>query len=172
MAIRKTIQENILKLLSRKKAVPEGELRGKSADKTEEYAVARSLRNMEESGLIEAFQGFEERFIRLTQLGKEKFYSSELSNTQFPISKTWDGKWRIIILDVPESRKSEREALRYLLKKAGFACVKNSVWISPLPFEQFFQNIKKDLKLTTEIMIIVTDTLDDETSQLFHTYKG
>lgn len=167
MAIRKNIQENILKVLSRKKAVAEGDLRGKSDDKTEKYAIARSLRNMEESGLIEAFEGIQARFLRITPRGKEKFYSDELSHTQFPISKTWDGKWRIIILDVPESRKSEREALRYLLKKAGFSCVKNSVWVSPLPFEQFFMNIKKDLGLSTELMIIVTDTIDEETEKIF-----
>jgi DNA-binding transcriptional regulator PaaX len=75
----------------------------------------------------------------------------------------WDGQWRIVLLDLPESRKSERESLRYLLKKAGFVCLKNSAWVSPFPFEHLFMNIKKDLGLTTELMIFVTNNLDPET---------
>ena len=72
---------------------------------------------------------------------------------------------------LPENRKSERESLRYLLKKAGFVCLKNSAWISPFPFEHLFTNIKNDLGLTTEMMIIVTEFIDDETKKvLFETF--
>jgi hypothetical protein len=70
-------------------------------------------------------------------------------------------------LDMPEDRKSEREALRYLLKKANFICVKNTVWISPYPYEHLFTNIKKDLGIGNELMIIVTDKLDSETNLAF-----
>ena len=73
----------------------------------------------------------------------------------------------MILLDLPEDRKSEREALRYLLKKAGFMCIKNSVWISMYPYENLFTNIKKDLGLTTEMMIVVTDKIDKETEEEF-----
>ena len=90
-----------------------------------------------------------------------------LSGEDALMSRTWDGSWRIIILDLPEDRKSEREALRYLLKKANFTCIKNTVWVSPHPYEHLFQNIKKDLGLTTELMIIVTDKLDEETKKAF-----
>jgi hypothetical protein len=61
----------------------------------------------------------------------------------------------------------EREALRYLLKKAGFVCLKNSVWISPFPFEHFFSNIKKDLGLTNELLIVVTQSLDEDSEKFF-----
>ena len=57
--------------------------------------------------------------------------------------------------------------MRYLLKKANFTCIKNTVWISPLPYENLFSNIKKDLNLATELMIIVTDKLDTETNKAF-----
>ncbi len=87
------------------------------------------------------------------------------------VPQTWDGMWRIILLDLPEERKSERESLRYLLKKAGFVCLKNSAWISPFPFEHLFTNIKKDLGLTTEMMIIVTEHIDEESKKvLFETF--
>ena len=79
----------------------------------------------------------------------------------------WDGKWRIVILDIPESDKEKRNALRYILKKAGFALLKNSVYISPHPFEHMLENMKEDLELTNEISIIVTDYLDESSEEEF-----
>src|SRR3990167_4834137 len=46
-------------------------------------------------------------------------------------------------------------------------CIKNTVWISPYPYEHLFTNIKKDLGLGTELMIIFTDKLDEETKSAF-----
>jgi len=98
-------------------------------------------------------------------------HSLKLDSDTTLVNTTWDGFWRIILLDLPEERKSERESLRYLLKKAGFVCLKNSAWISPFPFEHLFTNIKKDLGLTSEMMILVTELVDEETKKfLFETF--
>ena len=87
-------------------------------------------------------------------------HSVKLEHENTLMNTSWDGSWRIVLLDLPESRKNERESLRYLLKKAGFVCLKNSAWISPFPLEYLFTNIKKDLGLSTELVIIVTSQID------------
>ena len=143
------------------------ELEAPEAGQKGRYALQRSIKGIVDAGLAEMLITDQSEYLRLTPAGRERMYSQELSSSTLPFSSTWDGKWRMIILDLPEVRKSEREALRYLLKKAGFVCVKNTVWVSPYPFEQFFINIKKDLDLTTEIMIVVTDTLDAKTQKEF-----
>src|SRR3989338_7506372 len=106
-------------------------------------------------------------YVKSTKRGKTKLDTIRLLGEDALVSRTWDGYWRIIILDLPEERKNERESLRYLLKKANFACVKNTVWISPLPYENLFINIKKDLGLSTELMIIIADKLDEQTRLAF-----
>ncbi len=167
-------QSSILRLLRRTKAVSldnlqsltEGTLSGEYKGKSKpSYAISRTIKAIIDSGLAETISGGQSDFVRITPEGRQKSYRDELAGTSMPISRTWDGKWRMIILDLPESRKSERESLRYLLKKAGFSILKNSVWISPFPFEQFFSNIKKDLGLTTEMIIVTTDTIDIETDK-------
>ena len=169
-------QSAILKLLSKKRAISMDMLKEASGEaltdkydgKTKpEYAITRSIKNMVDAGLAEVLPSEQSEYIRLTPLGKQKLYRDELSNTNSVINPTWDGKWRMIILDLPEERKNEREALRYLLKKAGFVCAKNSVWVSPFPFEHFFGNIKKDFGLTSEMLIVVTNQLDESTEKLF-----
>ncbi len=155
----------IIKILTEKPVVSLNELTRDGSGKSK-YAIIRSIKGLEEAGLIERIHSGQNEYTRLTKQGKKKAMSIKLDSGE-TISTTWDGKWRIILLDLPENRKNERESLRYLLKKAGFICIKNSVWVSPYPFEHMFYNIKRDLGLTTELMIIVSENIDPETEAEF-----
>lgn len=136
------------------------------------YAITRSLKGLREAGLIENISSGQNDYARLTKEGKKRINSLKLDSDTTLVDTSWDGFWRIILLDLPETRKSERESLRYLLKKAGFVCLKNSAWISSFPYEHLFENIKKDLGLTTEMMIIKTQFIDEETKKfLFDIFK-
>jgi DNA-binding transcriptional regulator PaaX len=171
-----SIQRAILKILSNKGVTPVESIKkhvseaivaeSEPFNKTS-YAISRSIKNMLGDGLLEAFNSDNKQYIRLTKEGKQKLNNIALECESSLVSTSWDGYWRIILLDIPEERKSEREALRYLLKKAGFACLKNSVWISMYPYEHLFTNIKKDLNLSTELIILVTDKIDEETEKEF-----
>ena len=160
--------KNILKILAETKAVSVAELAEKMASGAEKgtakarYAINRSLKGLQESGLIESHFSGQNDYARLTKTGRQKATTLKLESKN-AIVPNWDNQWRIVLLDLPESRKSERESLRYLLKKAGFVCLKNSAWVSPFPFEHLFMNIKKDLGLTTEMIILVTNIIDQET---------
>lgn len=135
----------------------------KKASAAETYAITRSLKNLAGMGLIERLESGQGEYARLTQKGRQKVASLRLDSSSAVADPNWDGKWRIVLLDLPEARKAEREALRYLLKKAGFFMLKNSAWVSPFPFEFLFGNMKKDFGLSSELMIVVTESVDDST---------
>jgi DNA-binding transcriptional regulator PaaX len=163
------IQKAILKVLSEKPAISVPELNKKNLmeGRKNSYALNRSIKQLVESGCVEIKSSDNQKYLKITKKGQSKLNSIRLEGEEALVPNTWDGFWRIIILDIPEERKSEREALRYLLKKANFICVKNTVWISPHPYEHLFTNIKKDLNLKNELMIIVTNKLDPETNLEF-----
>jgi DNA-binding transcriptional regulator PaaX len=159
--------KKILRVLSEKPAISLSEIHNLGIDMpNEKYAITRSLKGLRKAGLVESVSSPQNEYARLTKEGKNKIHSLELENDTTLVNTSWDGFWRIILLDLPENRKSERESLRYLLKKAGFVCLKNSAWISPYPYEHLFTNIKKDLGLSTEMMIIVTQFIDEETKKV------
>lgn len=161
--------KKILKKLSEKPAVSVEEF--KDSDTKTSYALTRALKNLVEGGYAEIRKSERQDYVKITNQGKARLNSMTLESEDALVPQTWDGFWRIILLDLPENRKSERESLRYLLKKAGFVCLKNSAWISPFPYEHLFKNIKKDLGLTTEMMIIVTSSIDEESQKvLFETF--
>lgn len=176
-----SIQRTILKTLFKKGVTPidsikkevEGAIQNAPrVDNKASYAIARSIKNLLGDGLVESFNSDHKQYLRLTKDGRQKMNNLALECEATLVSTAWDGYWRIILLDLPENRKSEREALRYLLKKAGFICLKNSVWISMYPYENLFTNIKKDLNLSTELIIIVTDKIDKKTEYEFLSLCG
>ncbi len=167
------ISNIILKIISEKRAFSEEDLlnqiesriRSISLNEPEKpyYGIGRSVRNLVTMGHIEPFNAGQSLFLRITPLGKQKLISNILDSKTNLAPIDWDGNWRIVMLDLPESRKSEREAVRYLLRKAGFYCLKNSVWVSPYPFEHICNDIKKFFELKEEMSIVIASALDYDT---------
>lgn len=49
--------------------------------------------------------------------------------------KKWDGKWRVVVFDVPEKKRTFRDIIREHLKAIGFKKLQHSVFIFPYPCE-------------------------------------
>ena len=45
--------------------------------------------------------------------------------------RRWDGRWRMILFDVPQAKASVRARLRRSLAERGFGYLQKSVWITP-----------------------------------------
>lgn len=175
---KKSIQEIILNFLSGKRAIKRKHL-GKKVEifieesqenycgKTKpKYLINRVIKKMIDDEIIDEKETHFSSFLSLTKIGRNKLRNIKLSSQQHLISTEWDGYWRIIIIDIPENKKSDRDALRYILKKAHFVQIKNSMWISPFPMEHIFIGMKEDLDLHDELMIFITNKLDPGTEQL------
>ncbi len=152
MSNKKSIQEYILRALGARKALKMRDLASELYDVKEDaskskYAFNRSLKTLRESALVEQFDTGQSSFLRLTKEGQQKLRNIKITHPTSLVSTHWDGFWRMVLVDIPEDRKAERDSFRYLLKKAGFLLLKNSVWISPYPLEHMFTEIKKDLDL-------------------------
>ena len=168
------IQEKILEFLNGKKASLKSALfKGVESTENDKYALSRTLKGLKEGGMVEEIETERSAFYKITPEGRNKLRNIRLSSPTSLVSTNWDGFWRIIILDIPEDRKSERNSLRYILKKAGFVCLKNSVWFSPYPLEHLFINIKKDMNLGDELIILVTQYIDPVSEEkLLEVFRG
>jgi DNA-binding transcriptional regulator PaaX len=175
---KKSLQELILNIISKKKAIRHKDLSKKVEIFIEEseydycgntkpkYAINRTIKRMINDEIINEHQTGFSSFLSLTKSGRQKLRNIKLSSQNHLVSTEWDGYWRIIIIDIPESRKSERDAVRYILKKAQFVQIKNSMWISPFPMEHMMIGMKEDMGLHEELMIFVTDKLDSGTEKV------
>lgn len=73
--------------------------------------------------------------IKITKKGESviKHFAIEIISIKKP--KKWDGKWRLVMFDLPIRFSKARDALRFKLKRLGFVQFQKSVWIYPYSCE-------------------------------------
>jgi len=97
--------------------------------------ITRRVGILEQRKLIERDPGQpNDRVYRLTQEGRVHALGGRDPVAQW--SRDWDGRWRMILFDLPVARNSERTHLRRYLRSRGFGCLQRSVWITPDSLEE------------------------------------
>jgi DNA-binding transcriptional regulator PaaX len=76
----------------------------------------------------------DDRVYRLTRQGRLHALGGRDPRARW--RRKWDGRWRLILFDIPISRNSDRVRLRRYLYDKAFGYLQNSVWISPDPLEE------------------------------------
>lgn len=102
-----------------------------------------------------------ERFIKLTKKGALEALTAKL-HEGVRVGK-WDGKWRVVMFDVPESAHAYRDRLRWLLKQQGFRYIQGSVWINPFPLARAAVEYLNASGLNKYVRIMRVDEMDNDT---------
>jgi len=97
-------------------------------------AITKTAYYLAKKGLIKYIDRDNERFIKLTKTGELEALLAKARVAE-PTPK-WDGKWRLIIFDIPEESNHKRYLFRTLLKKNNFFRLQQSVYISPHPLNR------------------------------------
>jgi len=100
------------------------------------------------------------KFLRITEKGKRRLAEYNKGERKIEKPKRWDGKWRIVIFDIPEKKKIVRNNLRRELKNIGFTRLQNSVWIYPYDCEEFIKLVKADKRIGKDILYIVAERVE------------
>src|SRR6185503_2929211 len=91
----------------------------------------RQVARLEKEGLLEDNSRESDRLYRLTEQGRLCALGGRDPEKQW--ARSWDGRWRLVLFDVPEARNAQREKLRRYLKARYFGCLQGSVWVTPDP---------------------------------------
>ena len=73
--------------------------------------------------------------VKITKKGKTRLRTFAIDLIKIKKPKKWDGKWGLVMFDIPMRFTKGREALRYHLKELNFFQFQKSAWIYPYPCE-------------------------------------
>lgn len=73
--------------------------------------------------------------VKITKKGEARLRAFDIELMKINTPKKWDGKWRLVMFDIPMRFTKGREALRYHLKELGFFQFQKSAWVYPYPCE-------------------------------------
>jgi len=118
---------------------------GKLSTSFEAWTYNKSLRQtihrLEEQEFLETHGQSLDQVIGLTEKGRRIFAVEHNPETAW--AREWDGKWRMVLFDIPESKNTLRQKLRKILKENQFGRLQQSVWISPRPMDSINDLVRK-----------------------------
>lgn len=74
--------------------------------------------------------------IELTKKGKAVALRTEMRNFKLESYTRWDGKWRILMFDIPKKYSATRDGLRRKLYEIGMYSIQESVFAYPYPCQE------------------------------------
>lgn len=117
-------------------------------------SLAKALQRLRVAGFVELVAD-KEFILRLTDRGRERAILAQLQSS----GGKWDGKWRIVIFDVPEKRRSVRDLLRHNLKSWGFNPWQQSVWVTKRNCTEALRKYIQNIGIEDWVMILESDNI-------------
>lgn len=103
--------------------------------------LLQTIHRLEDEQFLETQGRSLERVVHLTEKGRQLLADDRNPETEW--ARDWDGIWRMVIFDIPESKRALRRKLRSTLHANHFGCFQQSVWVSPHPMDQINKIIRK-----------------------------
>jgi phenylacetic acid degradation operon negative regulatory protein len=115
--------------------------------------LMRTVATLERRQLVERDASLpEDRVYRLTWQGRLRALGGRDPQAQW--SREWDGRWRMVLFDIPITRNTDRTQLRRYLCDRYFGYLQNSVWISPDSLEQE-RNLMVGGRINVESLVLL-----------------
>ncbi|MBI5220608.1 MAG: CRISPR-associated endonuclease Cas2 [Candidatus Liptonbacteria bacterium] len=108
--------------------------------------------------------------IRITLLknGRRFVLTDKLDNLKIKRPIAWDGKWRLVIFDIPHDQRRARDAFREKLTDLGFHQLQKSVFIIPFPCEKELDFIMTYWNVQDHVLLLYVSSFEGEAKLKHH----
>lgn len=132
--------------------------------------LKRTLERMRKEKLVKIVERDGQQIVELTKNGRRRIIKYSLENLSIDKPGVWDGRWRLVLYDVPHRRKQLRDVFRQTLKSLGFYQLQESVWLFPYPCEAQVSFLREFYGVGNEVFYAVATKLEDDVP--YRTYFG
>ena len=94
--------------------------------------------------------------MKLTNKGRVQTMLDALKDDK---NHNWDGKWRIVVFDIPEKNRTIRELFRNRLKEWNFVRWQRSVWVSKSSVTEVLREYIKFLGIADWVLVFESDNV-------------
>lgn len=128
------------------------------------WRLRQVIKRLEKQKTVEIFDGI----VRITEKGKQKLLQYDLERME--LKRKTDGNWRLIVYDVSNLRKVQRDLFRSMLKRLNFLRLQESVYLTPFVCDDEIEYLKQIFCLNREVQILKLSGIEKE--QVYRNYFG
>lgn len=103
-----------------------------------------------------------EPVVEITEEGVRRALKYKFEAMEIKKPGKWDGKWRVVIFDVPEYKRGWRDALREKLIALGFRALNKSVFIHAYPCFEEVEFIRQVYSVGGEVTYLEATRVESE----------
>jgi DNA-binding transcriptional regulator PaaX len=124
------------------------------------YQAKTALGRLAAKGLISFEERGGKRYARVTEAGEQLLALESMREKGAQKPKRWDGRWRVVLFDIPERRRGIRDRLRLFMQEYGFVRLQDSVWIYPYDCEDLIALAKANFRIGFDVLYMIVERLE------------
>jgi len=127
------------------------------------YQTKTALGRLAAKGLVTFEERDGKRYARVTETGEQMLVLESLREASMQKPKRWDGRWRVVLFDIPERRRGVRNRLRLFMQEYGFVRLQDSAWIYPYDCEDLIALAKANFRIGFDVLYMIVEQLERDT---------
>lgn len=132
--------------------------------------LKRMIGRLRKEKLVRIIERGGEQIVELTTNGRRRIIKYSLENLSIEKPGSWDGRWRLVLYDVPHQRRQLRDVFRQTLKNLGFYQLQESVWLYPYSCEPQITFLREYYDVGNDVLYVVATRIENDAP--YRTYFG
>ena len=132
----------------------------KPKNSRERFRIKRTIHSLEKRRLLKVSP--KNGALSLTDCGKKEVDKNKIYDLRVKPQKVWDEMFRVIIFDIPNTKKSVRNAANFHLKRMGFVPIQKSTFITPFECKSELDLLGKYLNVRNHLKYLLVKKIDGE----------
>lgn len=124
--------------------------------------LKQTLKRLKKQKLVEVGETKEGYVVRVTKEGKVRALRYKLDEMKIKKPQKWDGKWRLIIFDIPEKRKGFRNIFRKYIKQLGLYRLQRSVYLYPYSCFDQIEFLRQIFGVAVNVTYVVAERVEND----------
>ena len=135
------------------------------------YRFLKDLKNLQNRDLLD-YRELDNGQIKmtLTKNGRKQTLNYKLDEIKLQKTAKWDGRWRLVMFDIPHYKRRARDAFRMKLKSLEFYPLQRSVFITPYPCEQEIDFLASIFEVRRHVILVYGSHFEGQ-EKLKHHFK-
>ncbi len=139
----------------------------KDVNKTD---LGRIIKRLEKQEMLAIREKQGKTSIEITEKGKKRILEYDFENIDRKEKKR-DGIWRLIIFDIPEGKKRNRDAFRRKLIQIGCIRLQDSVFVSAFPCKSEIDFLSHYLEISDFVTLAAIGKIERGEELIFKKYR-
>lgn len=121
--------------------------------------LGRIIKRLEKQEMISFREDGDQMSIEITEKGKKRLLEYDFENIELKAKKR-DGKWRLIMFDIPNDKKSSRDSFRRKLLQLGCIRLQESIFVCAYPCKEEVDFLCHLLGISDYVTLVSLDKIE------------